>query len=116
MRSARPVRRKRAVAERNRQLAGHLDMGGGHLAVALALEVGEPGGDALIARPPERARLGIIVERGKMRAADADELAIGVRRQAVRIALGELSDRGMDRGAAVGGARRLVDRGRAGAA
>ena len=80
------------------------------------LEAGEPARDAQKARPPERARLRIVVERGEMAAAELDQRGGRIVRQLRGIRLGELADRAVDERAAIGGAGRHVDRRRARAA
>src|SRR5262249_15534566 len=65
--------REHALAERNIDLTLDLgrqrrDAGAPH-----PLPAGEPARDAPEARPPERARFGIVVERGEMLSADVNE-------------------------------------------
>ena len=98
-----------ALAGRDRQLALDLDLGRRDLAAALALEIGEPGRDPLIARPPEGVGLRIIVERREMDAADANEFRVGILGQPIGMDLGEFADCGVDGAAAIGGTGRLVD-------
>jgi hypothetical protein len=74
-----------ALARRDRQLALDLDLRRRDLAAALALEIGEPRRDPLIARPPEGVGLRIIVERSKMDATDANEFRIGILGQPIGI-------------------------------
>ena len=69
----------------------------------------EPMRDALEAWPPERPRLGIIVERGEMPGADLDQRRGGIGRQRRGKGLGELAERTVDDDAAVGSARWQVD-------
>src|ERR1700730_10909468 len=61
----------------------------------------EPARDAQEARPPERLRLGVIGERGEMRAAEPAQFTGRIGRQAVGIKLREITDRVMNEIAAV---------------
>ncbi len=78
-----PEQLERAVAERDIDLAANLRDDGGDAGAARDFPAREPARDALEARPPERARLGKIVQRGEMRPSQFDERACRVVRQLV---------------------------------
>ena len=109
MRSARAAQREHALAERDLDLARRFGLERLDQGAPPRLPAGEPMRDALEAWPPERPRLGIIVERGEMPGADLDQRGGGIGRQRGGKGLGELAQRAMDDDAAVGRARRQVD-------
>ena len=101
---------ERAVAERDIDFAANLGDDGADAGAARDFPAREPARDALEARPPEGARLGIIVQRGEMRPSQFDERACRIVRQLFGEALREFADGGVDEGAALGGAGFRADR------
>ena len=79
-------------------------------AAPLGVPAREPMRNAQEARPPECARLGKILERGKVRLAECDEFVQRIGGKAGREILRECADGGMNNGAAFGGAGLGVDR------
>ena len=110
MRSARAAQRETALAERDRDLAADLGAQIGDASRgARVSQAGEPARDALEARPPERARLRIVVERGEMRCGRCSiSSASGSAGSVGGEGLRELADRAVDDDAAVGCARAAV--------
>ena len=109
MRSATPRRGKVRSPSRNFDLAANLGRDRCDVAAPRVLPIGEPARDAHEARPPERARLRIIVERGELVAAKRSSSLTGSAGKPAAKSFGEVADRAVDDGAAIGGAGRRVD-------
>ena len=78
-------------------------------ASSLDFPVYEPARDALESRPPERARLGIILDLGKMFAAERQQFADWIGGQALAEGLREFADGGVDESTARRGAGFGID-------
>ena len=105
-----PGKLKHAVLQRNVDLAGNL--GGDCLDAGTPqpLPGGEPMSNAHEPRPPEGAGFREILERREVWLAELDENRRGVVRQGTGVTLREIADRVVNDGAALGGARRHIDR------
>ena len=104
------AQREDAVAERDFELAANFGMQLVDLRPSVDLELLEPARDTLEARPPERARVGEVLQGRESLLADPDQLRHGVVRQIVGEFLGEGADCLVDHSAAVASAKRRVDR------
>src|SRR4029079_10108592 len=84
---------QRVRADLDRQPAADLAIDGRERGTPLTLPAGEPARNALEARPPERLRLRIIVERCEARLAARQQFTLRIGRQRAAESLGELADR-----------------------
>src|SRR5262249_57429092 len=85
-----------ALPQRDVDLAVRLGRKRDDAGAPFELPFREPLGDALKARPPEGARFRKVLQRGKVRCAERDQLTCWIRRQGSRKLCRELADAGVN--------------------